>query len=169
MNYCGLMRSDIANGDGVRVTLWCAGCSIHCHGCQNPDTWDFNAGAPLTGEVVDKIITELQKPYVRGLTFSGGNPLEPANEVDVLDLIRRVRQFAPTKDIWLYTGRELDISDFQSGQYKTIITLCDYIVDGPYIESQRDITLAFRGSDNQRIIDVKKTLEENEIVLWVGA
>lgn len=179
MNYCGLMRSDIANGNGVRVTLWCSGCSVHCKGCQNPETWDFHAGSVFDEAVAEKIFEELEKPYVKGLTLSGGNPLEPENLQVILKLLVRMRErFGGTKDVWCYTGFELSAEDFQipgveskASKYAALtpaLFLCDYVIDGPFIESQRDITLPFHGSANQRIIDVEKTVAAGKIVEWEG-
>jgi len=164
MNYCGLMKSDIANGVGVRVTLWCSGCSIHCEGCQNPETWDFNSGKPFTTKAMNDLVCELEKPYVKGITFTGGNPLEPQNAPTIEHIIRVVRTLFTDKDIWLYTGRTLKIQDFSGGEYASVLSNCDYVVDGAYLERQRDLTIAFRGSSNQRIIDVKRSLAASKIV-----
>lgn len=178
MNCMQIDRASISNGTGVRVVLWCAGCTQKCHGCFNPETWGFNAGQPFDKNAKEYLFEKLSKPYIQGVTFSGGHPLEPQNVKDVYNLIVDIKSQFPEKDIWLYTGYELSIYNFtvlykgldkqsMHHNYMTmILTSCDIVVDGPYIEEQRDLTLAFRGSKNQRLIDVKKTLKQNQIVLY---
>ena len=146
MNYLGIDKASINNGPGVRVVLWVSGCTLHCKGCQNPESWDFCAGK-----------------------FSGGNPIERKNIGCVLSLITEIKERFPNKDIWLYTGLTVDIEDFAQSSCDMIINneilrRCDVVVDGPYIEEQRDITLKFRGSRNQRLIDVKETLKQGKII-----
>ena len=173
MNYLGIDKSSISNGPGVRVVLWVAGCKIHCIGCQNPESWDFCSGKLFDETVKQELFEALNKSYIRGISISGGHPLEYENLPYVYDLIKEIRTRFPKKDIWLYTGYTLSINDFDAtvdicwdnGLLKNyIITMCDVVVDGPYIEEQRDITLKFRGSRNQRIIDVKETLIQNKII-----
>jgi anaerobic ribonucleoside-triphosphate reductase activating protein len=176
MNYLGIEKSSISNGPGVRVVLWVSGCSIHCKGCQNPESWDFCAGKLFDGEAKKELFDALNKPYIRGITFSGGNPLELKHLPHIYGMINDIKMKLPDKDIWLYTGYELNINDFhlpairfnneaRIGKYlPVILQSCDVIVDGPYIEEQRDITLKFRGSKNQRLIDVKETLKQNKII-----
>ena len=169
MNYLGIDKASISNGPGVRVVLWVSGCTLHCKGCQNPESWDFNAGRLFDYTAMQELFIALDKPYIRGITFSGGHPIERKNISWIYDLIVKIKDKFPNKDIWLYTGLKLSINDFkQIGKDLTMTTeifrLCDVIVDGPYIEEQRDITLKFRGSKNQRLIDVKKTLEQDEII-----
>ena len=159
MNYLGIDKASISNGPGVRVVLWVAGCKVHCKGCQNPESWDFNAGKLFDENVKQELFDVLNKPYIQGITFSGGHPLEKENRDKVYQLCKEIKNSFPTKDIWLYTGYTLE--DLQS---YTILEYIDVLVDGPYIEEQRDITLKFRGSKNQRIIDVKETLKQNKIV-----
>ena len=175
MNYHKIEKNSIANGTGVRVVLWVSGCSIHCKGCQNPETWDFNSGMPFDHDAVKELLQALDKPYIQGLTLSGGHPLDYDNLIDVYDIITLVRETMPQKDIWLYTGCTLNIRDFDTsvnvcwdnGLLRNyILANCDVVVDGPYIEEQRDITLPWRGSRNQRVIDVKETIKQGEIVLW---
>ena len=181
MNCMQIDKASISNGTGVRVVLWCAGCTRKCHGCFNPETWDFNAGKCFDKNAKEYLFEALSKPYIKGITLSGGHPLEPQNVKDVYDLIAEIKSKFPNKDIWLYTGYTLNISNFTT-MYKGIaptdihhncmqkvLSNCDIVVDGPYIEEQRDLTLAFRGSTNQRIIDVQKTLAQGEIVLWTGS
>lgn len=180
MNYLGIEKSSISNGPGVRVVLWVAGCSIHCKGCQNPESWNFNAGKLFDGDAKQKLFEVLSKSYIQGITFSGGHPLEPENIHGIRILIEEIKDKFPDKDIWLYTGYNLDYISpcFQVMPPQTytleqaklmcdvfdVFSLCDVVVDGPYIEEQRDITLKFRGSKNQRIIDVKETLKQGRII-----
>lgn len=162
MNYIKITTADIANGEGVRCTLWTTGCSHHCPGCQNPTTWDPKEGIPFIEETMQKLLDELRPDYIRGLTFSGGDPLFIQNRLIVGYICERVREeFGNTKDIWMWTGYEWDdIKDWDHLHY------VDVLVDGPYIEAERDISLPWAGSKNQRVIDVKKSLERGEVVLW---
>ncbi len=165
------------NGDGLRVILWLSACSHHCYNCQNPQTWDPNSGIPFDESAKQEIFNELSKDYMSGITFSGGDPLHENNLTEVLSLIKEIREKFPNKTIWLYTGYSW--SDVFRGQSsclsekglnnlrrRRIMELCDVIVDGRYIDKQRDITLKWRGSKNQRVIDVKQTLEQGKVVLY---
>ena len=169
MNYLGIDKSSISNGPGVRVVLWVAGCTVHCKGCQNPESWDFNAGKLFDESAKQELFDALNKPYIKGITISGGNPIERKNMFCIYDLIEEIKIKFPDKDIWLYTGWKLTINDFKPFYLDMVVTdeiykMCDVIVDGPYIEEQRDITLKFRGSKNQRLIDVKETLKQGKII-----
>ena len=173
MNYLHIDKSSIGNGPGVRVVLWVSGCTLHCKGCQNTESWDFNSGKLFDDTAKQELFNTLNKPYIRGITFSGGHPLENNNVEDVYLLIKEIKDKFPTKDIWMYSGYTweyifptvcLDMFNVNNLYRKEAVKLCDILVDGPYIEEQRDITLAFRGSKNQRIIDVQKTLECDEII-----
>ena len=176
MNCMQIDKASISNGLGVRVVLWCTGCTCECQGCFNPETWDFNAGQCFDIDAKEYLFEQLSKPYIKGVTFSGGHPLEPQNVEDVYKLIAEIKSKFTEKDIWLYTGYILDISNFTTlhkgitpndihhNYITNILTMCDVVVDGPYIEKIHDLTLAFRGSSNQRIIDVKKTIEQNKII-----
>lgn len=173
MNYLQIDKSSIGNGPGVRVVLWVAGCKLHCSGCQNPESWDFCAGKLFDEESKKELFEALNKPYIRGITISGGHPLEYENLPDVYDLIKEIKTRFPEKDIWLYTGYVLFENDFDntvdicwdnSLLRNYILAMCDVVVDGPYVEMQRDITLAFRGSKNQRIIDVRETIKQDKII-----
>ena len=178
MNYIKITKYDIANGSGVRCVLWCSGCTIHCNNCQNPQTWDFDAGQLFDNSAKKELFDALRKPWIQGLTLSGGHPLEYENLPAVYDLIKEVKEKFPDKDIWLYTGYKLNINDFttmfrglsrtdfQHNYIYQILNHCDVVVDGPYIESLRDISLKFRGSSNQRLINVKETLKQHKIILW---
>lgn len=173
MNYLSITPCDIANGQGVRTVLWVSGCSLHCPGCHNPESHDRCAGKPFGEGAKKELFDALSKPYIRGLTLSGGHPLEDYNLQDLFVLLMDIKKTFPDKDIWLYTGLILNPSDFVHNSKNlmhdlraSILQCCDVIVDGPFIQEQRDITLQFRGSTNQRIIDVAKTIEQKEIVLW---
>ena len=157
MNYIKITKNDIANGPGVRVTLWVSGCSLRCKGCHNPQTWDFNAGKPFNQDALNELLAALDKSYVQGLTLSGGNPLDSGPEI--LSICKQVKEKFPTKDIWLYSGYTFEeINDKAVGEF--ILEYVDAVVDGPYIEEQRNIALKFRGSDNQHI------WERGEDGLW---
>ena len=163
MNYIKINKCDVANGQGVRVVLWLSGCSLHCHGCHNPETWNKDYGKIFDDDSKKELFDALSKNYIKGITFTGGHPLEDYNVSDVYDLIKEIRNKFPNKDIWLYTG--LIFEDIMSHSVEpndiirqNIIKECDIVIDGPFISSLKDITLKWRGSSNQRVIDVKKTL-----------
>ena len=175
MNYLKITKDDIANGLGLRVTLWISGCSLKCKNCQNPQTWDKNNGVLFDKFAKEEIFKELNKPYIAGITLSGGHPLEDYNLLDVLDLLKVIKIKFPQKNIWLYTGYtweyifpevvtdELNVNRIYRQE---IVRLCDVLVDGSYIDEERDITLKWRGSKNQRVIDVQKSLKEGGVVLY---
>lgn len=165
MNYEKIDKCSVSNGAGVRTVLWVSGCDIHCYNCHNPQTWDFNSGIPFTEETMQEILEDLSKPYIKGLTLSGGHPLDPQNAPKVLEIVKRVKMVFPNKDIWIYSGYVWE-DIIKDGILKEILKRTDVLVDGAYIDELRDISLAFRGSSNQRIIDVKKTLEKGKVVLW---
>ena len=155
MNYNLIRDCDVANGTGVRVSLFVSGCTHHCKGCFNEIAWDFNYGQTFTDKTVDEILKLLDKPYIAGLSILGGEPLEAENCPSVAHLIQVVRNTLPNKDIWLWTGFYL--SDLKLNKdINYIINNVDYIVEGPFIEEQKDLSLAFRGSRNQNIIRIKK-------------
>ena len=160
MNYHNITKDDMLNGDGLRVVLWVAGCTHHCHNCQNPITWDVTGGIPFDGDAEKELFDALSKPYIEGITFSGGDPLHPFNREEVFRLIKRVRKELPEKNIWLYTG-------FWWEEIKDIpeIADIDVIAEGKFVEELLDQKLHWVGSSNQRVIDVKPTLETGEIVL----
>lgn len=181
MNYHNLTYPDMNNGDGLRVVLWLSGCSHHCHNCQNPQTWEPNSGVLFDENSKIELFNELEKDYISGLTLTGGDPLHENNLSDVLSLTEEIRVSSPKKTIWLYTGytwEELFNTSYSKDYICTtttdrdaiyrqqIIRNADVLVDGRYIDSQRDITLKWRGSKNQRVIDVQKSLREGSIVLW---
>lgn len=165
MNYEKIDKCSVSNGVGVRTVLWVSGCDIHCYNCHNQQTWDFNSGIPFTEETMQEILEDLSKPYIKGLTLSGGHPLDPQNAPKVLEIVKRVKMVFPNKDIWIYSGYVWE-DIIKDDILKEILKRTDVLVDGAYIDELRDISLAFRGSSNQRIIDVKKTLEKGKVVLW---
>ncbi len=169
MNYADIKTADVANGIGVRVSVFVSGCNHHCKGCFNSEAWDFNYGKPFTQECIDKVMNELDKPYVKGLSLLGGEPLEFKNQEGLLPLVRQAKAKYPEKDIWCYTGFTFD-RDVIEGMCKTntntkeLISYIDVLVDGKFEEDKKDLSLKFRGSSNQRIIDVKKSLKENKVI-----
>lgn len=170
MNYGAVKKLDIANGPGLRISLFVSGCTHHCPGCFNPETWNFEYGKPFTRETEAMILSMLDSSYVDGLTLLGGEPFEPANQEGLLPLLRKVRAAYPDKSIWCYTGYTLE-QDLLSPsrarcQYTDeMLSLIDVLVDGEFIEAKKNIRLKFRGSENQRIIDLKATLQAGETVL----
>ena len=171
MNYGNIKYFDIADGPGVRTTLFVSGCSHHCPGCFQPEMWALSFGKPYTAETEAEIIASLAPDYVDGLTLRGGEPMEKANQRALLPLVKRVRETYPQKDIWCYTGYTLETDLLSPSRARCEVTdellgLIDVLVDGEFIEAQRDLTLLFRGSRNQRLIDMPATLEKGETVLW---
>ena len=174
MNYATIKDLDIANGEGIRVSLFVSGCPHHCIECFNPETWDYNYGAPFTQEIIDNILSLCERDFVAGLSLLGGEPLVPQNQENVLNLIKQFRQkFGNSKNIWCYTGYIFDKDFAEGGRAHTpisdeILSNVDILVDGPFILAQKDITLAFRGSSNQRVIDLNKSRAQNKIVLYLS-
>lgn len=160
MRYHNITKDDMLNGDGLRAVLWVAGCSHGCKGCQNPVTWDPEGGIPFDDSAREEIFHELEKPYVDGITFSGGDPLHEKNVEEITCLAREIRERFPRKTLWLYTGYLWEeISDWE------IVRYLDVLVDGRFQLAARDVTLKWKGSANQRVIDVKKTRELHQVVL----
>ena len=171
MNYATIKYCDIANGIGVRTSLFVSGCRLHCKNCFNEEAWSFSAGEPFTPEVEDKIIASLAPDYVNGLSVLGGEPTEPENAAALAPFLERVRQrFGNTKTIWMYSGRTWEqltgSGDHASPDMDRILACLDILVDGPWVASLYDITLRFRGSSNQRVIDVPATLQSGQVTLW---
>lgn len=170
MNVAEIKKCDIANGPGVRVSLFVSGCTHHCPGCFNKVAWDFDYGTPFTEAVQQEILTALAPDYVRGLTLLGGEPLEPINQQALLPFLEKIRECLPNKDIWCYSGYTFEqiYADMSAGIPETgkLLSLIDVLVDGRFIESKKDITLRFRGSSNQRIIDLPRSLVRGEVILW---
>ncbi len=171
MHYGNIKNYDIADGEGVRVTLFCSGCTNRCEGCFQPETWDFCYGKEYTKETEDQLIQMLTNPNIQGLTLLGGDPFEPSNQRTLITLLRRVKQELPTKDVWAYTGFVYE-QDLLEGQRKytevtdEMLSYIDVLVDGPFVIDQKDISLYFRGSTNQRVIDMPKTLKSGNVVIY---
>lgn len=177
MNYLKIEHEDVCNGNGLRVVLWLSGCSHHCYNCQNPQTWNSDNGIQFDKLAKQEIFNELSKDYISGITFSGGDPLYDYNLDEVLNLVKEIRISFPDKTIWLYTGYSyseifrgqsscLSQEGLNNFKRREIIKLCDVVVDGEYIDEQKDLSLKFRGSKNQRVIDVKQSLAQNKMVLY---
>ena len=171
MHYGEIKKCDIANGEGVRVSLFVSGCTHHCPGCFNQDTWDFSYGQEYTEETEREILDALSPGYINGLSLLGGEPFEPQNQQVLVQLLRKVREQYPEKNIWCYTGylydKELLSESRARCEYTDeMLSMIDVLVDERFVEVLKDIRLVFRGSANQRIIDVKKSMESGEIVPW---
>ncbi len=171
MNYATIKNCDIANGPGVRVSLFVSGCTHHCKGCFNEVAWDFGYGEPFTQETIDMILQMLEPAHIKGITLLGGEPFEPQNQPALVDLLQQIRRKYPEKSIWCFTGYLFD-RDILPGRLgdpavtRQFIELLDVLVDGPFIMEKKNLTLRFRGSSNQRIIHVPASLEKGEVVLW---
>lgn len=190
IRYAQIRSLDLSNGEGVGVALFVQGCHFHCENCFNPETWDFDGGKEWTEEVKNKFLELANKSYIKRISILGGEPLAKENLDDVLDLVNEFRLSSPQKSIWIYTGYKVISVDSEYSSiifdrdnediikqftYKSVInhnkriniaSMCDVIVDGRYVDSQRNISLSYRGSQNQRLIDVKQSLQKGEIVLW---
>ena len=171
MNYCNIKYCDIANGEGVRTTLFVSGCTNRCEECFQPETWDFHYGEPFTEDVENRIMESLKPFYVNGLTLLGGEPFEPSNQKALVGFVRRVRETFPKKNIWCFTGFTLEEllregSHPRCGVTDELLSMIDVLVDGRYVKELKDISLRFRGSSNQRLINLPKTLQEGRIRLW---
>ena len=170
MNYGEIKKVDIANGTGVRVSMFVSGCTHHCKGCFNPETWNFNFGTEYTEQTEDELIEALSPGYIEGLSLLGGEPFEPENQKTLVKLLRRVKMELPEKNVWVYSGylfEELTGKKESRAFTDTtleMLSMVDVLVDGEFIEELKDISLKFRGSSNQRIIDVQKSLENDEII-----
>ena len=168
MNYATIKNCDIANGPGVRVSLFVSGCTHRCKGCFNEVAWDFDYGEPFTEAVMDSILEMLRPSYIRGLTLLGGEPFEPQNQEAVVTLLRKIRQELPEKSIWAFSGYlfDRDILSGKLGDCSEYLSYLDVLVDGPFVEAKKNLSLRFRGSENQRLIDVPASLASGEVVLW---
>ena len=170
MNYATIKDCDIANGPGVRVSLFVSGCTHHCKGCFNEVAWDFNYGQPFTAETQEYILKLLKPNHIRGLTLLGGEPFEPQNQPAVVELLRRVKSEYPEKRIWAYSGYLYDnITSGTLGPWEVtreFLSYLDVLVDGPFVEEKKNLSLRFRGSENQRLIDIPETMKCGQIVLW---
>lgn len=173
MNYAKIKKLDIANGPGLRVSLFVSGCTHHCKGCFNKETWDFNYGEPFTEEVEEEILAELRRPQIAGLTLLGGEPLEHINQKGLLPLLRKVKAEFPEKPLWCFTGYDFEkdvlgkmVSEWE--ETKEFLSYLDILVDGEFVEEKKDLKLRFKGSSNQRTIQVAESLKEGKLVLWQG-
>lgn len=171
MNYATIKNCDIANGPGVRVSLFVSGCTHRCPGCFNEEAWDFDFGKPFTQDTIDEIIAMLTPSYVRGLTLLGGEPFDPRNQGAIVELLRQVKQKLPSKSIWAFSGYLFD-RDILSGKLgdweitREYLSYLDVLVDGPFVQAKKNLSLRFRGSENQRLIDVPASLSSGTVVLW---
>ena len=171
MKYATIKNHDIANGPGVRVSLFVSGCRHRCKGCFNEVAWDFNYGEPFTQDTIDSILMMLAPEYMKGITLLGGEPFEPENQEPILDLLRQIKVKYPNKTIWAFSGYLFD-KDILSGKLgpwditREYLSYLDVLVDGPFILEKKDLTLRFRGSSNQRIIDVQASLSNGSVVMW---
>ena len=170
MNYAAIKKTDVANGPGVRVSLFVSGCTHGCKGCFNSEAWDFGYGNPYTVQTEAEILKALAPDYIRGLSLLGGEPLDPRNRKEVLSLVEKVRLSYPKKDIWCYTGYdyEKDLLPLAQQEEKTVsslLQLIDVLVDGEFVEEMKNLKLPFRGSENQRLIDVQESLRQKKVVL----
>ena len=184
MNYHTITYPDQNNGDGLRVVLWLSGCSHHCYNCQNPQTWDINSGIPFDESAKEELFRELDKDYISGLTLSGGDPLHEANLDGVLDLVNEIRLSFPNKSIWLYSGYQWEecqpfnedgllkpdkfapnLQKILQKRYE-VISRCNVMVDGRYIDSQRNPSKKWAGSDNQRVINIQESFKQGKVVLY---
>ena len=168
MNYADIRPIDVANGPGVRVSLFVSGCTHHCEGCFNPETWDFQYGKPFGPEQEEEVLSALARPYIHGLSLLGGEPMEPENQQAILHLVRRVRERFPDKDIWCYSGYLFeDLAAGRVGEHsRELLEQLDVLVDGPFVVGLKNLGLRFRGSCNQRILAVGPSLAQGAPVLW---
>lgn len=174
MNYATIKWADVANGPGVRVSLFVSGCTHRCEGCFNQEAWDFAYGQPFTCVEEDKIIAALAPAHMKGLSLLGGEPFEPANQRALLPFLRRVKELYPAKEIWCYSGYTLDGELWQDSRARCectdeMLSLIDVLVDGEFVQEKKDLSLRFRGSSNQRIINVPESVRTHTVVPWSGA
>lgn len=173
MNYATIKPFDVANGPGVRVSLFVSGCTHRCKGCFNEEAWDFNYGEEFTKKEEEKIIEALKPDYIKGFSLLGGEPFEPRNQEGLVNLLERIKKEYPHKDIWCYSGYDYE-KDLLSGRLcqrsitDRMLSCIDILVDGRFVEELKNLKLRFKGSENQRIIDVQKSRKENRIILWEG-
>lgn len=161
MRYHDITKDDMLNGEGLRVVLWVSGCSHNCKGCQNPVTWDPKGGVPFDRAAKAEIFDQLDRDYISGITYSGGDPMFLENREEILALTKEIKEKYPNKNIWLYTGY-----NWEEVKDEPVIPYLDVLVDGKYIEEERDVSLAWKGSKNQKVIDVPKSRKEGKTVLY---
>lgn len=175
MNWAEIKKNDIANGEGVRTSLFVSGCRHHCKNCFNKITWDFGYGKPYSQETQQEILDSIDHYWINGLSLLGGEPFEPENQQEIIGLLKEFHQRFPEKNVWCYSGFTIEeITGKSSPKSRSftehsieMLKLIDILVDGPFIEEKKNIMLKFRGSENQRVIDIKKTVENGEIVLYL--
>lgn len=172
MNYAGIKYCDVANGTGCRTVLFVSGCRNHCKDCFQPHTWDFDYGAEFDETIQEEVLKSLEPAYIKGLTLLGGEPFEPENQIGLLPFVKKVKELYPNKDIWAFTGYVYDMDLIEGGKKHCEVTdellsMIDVLVDGPFIAEQKNLMLKFRGSENQRVIDMKRTIESGDIVLYM--
>lgn len=169
MNYAEIKNCDIANGPGVRVSLFVSGCTHRCKGCFNEIAWDFDYGKPFTQETIDMLLKMLEPDHIKGVTLLGGEPFDPKNQPAVVDFLRQMKERFPDKTVWAFSGYLFD-KDMLSGKLGALtnefLSYVDVLVDGPFVEEKKNLSLRFRGSSNQRIIDVPASLQAGEVILW---
>ena len=173
MNYAKINKNDIANGIGVRVTLFVSGCTHFCKGCFNSEAWDFNYGQPFTTEVEEELLEALAPSWIDGLTLLGGEPMEPQNQRALLPFLKRIKEMYPQKTIWCFSGYTLEDELLKDSRARCEVTdemlsFIDVLVDGEFVEELKDISLRFKGSSNQRLIDLKPTIATGKVVIWDG-
>ncbi len=172
MNYANIKPYDTANGQGVRVSLFVSGCTHHCKGCFNPETWDFRYGNEYTQEIEDKIIDACKHEYIKGLSLLGGEPFEKANQPSLAKLLKRFRKEFPQKDVWCYSGYTFDKDLVPGGSVwlppytQEMLEIIDFLVDGEFVEEKKNLRLKFRGSENQRVINVKESLKQGKTIVY---
>ena len=173
MNYANIKNLDIANGEGIRISLFVSGCTHHCKNCFNPETWNFDYGKPFTSETEEQILKLLEPDYIKGITLLGGEPMEPRNQPALLELVKKIKaKFGNKKTIWSFTGFILEKDLFEGGRANCEVTneflsYIDVLIDGPFVESLKDLNLKFRGSSNQRVINLKETLKQGKTILYL--
>lgn len=171
MNYATIKKIDVANGPGIRVSLFVSGCTHHCKGCFNPETWNFNYGSPFTEEVEQQIFDYLKPDYIKGLSLLGGEPFEPENQKALLPFLRRMKELYPDKTVWCYSGYDFE-KDMLTGSLgpweitKEMLSYIDILVDGEFVIEKKNPNLRFRGSENQRVIRVADSMEHDSVILW---
>ena len=175
MYFGAIKKNDVANGEGIRTTLFVSGCTNKCKNCFNPETWSFTYGSPFTDEVAEDILKTFDSPFITGLTLLGGEPMEPQNQRDLLPFIREFKQRYPKKTLWLYTGNLYEELTCGVGNHQKcieeteeLLSYVDILVDGRFEEEKKSLGIRFRGSTNQRVIDMNKTRESGEIIIWEG-
>lgn len=173
MNFAAIKKTDVANGPGVRVSLYVSGCTHHCKNCFNQETWDFAYGKPFTEAQVEEILQALAPSYIRGFSLLGGEPFEPVNQKVLVKVLKKIRETYPRKTIWCYSGYLFD-KDMLAGRLgnfattKEMLSYIDVLVDGEFVDALKNLNLRFKGSENQRIINVQKSLAAGKIILWQG-